>query len=732
MQMQKSNPIANMRPSLKLTSLIMVIGAYFLIFWSDAVVSSEQRWRVLTFILSFYLCAGMILLLDSWNIQIGRWFTIAIFTIILIMGVGWLKEPNMLIFSPVPVLIAAMLLNLSAATFTAVGVSVWLIMLAIFPTENISSTTLTASLISVWMVFSLLFITYHAIYQTMNWLWDYFQRTRSLLDEARNRNVELSQALNDLAQANRELALLNKKIAAMRRIAEEARESKAAFAAKISHEFRTPLNMIIGLIDTLTKTPEVYEEVIPPLLLRDLEVVYRNSTHLAGMINDVLDLSRAEAGGFNLKREWADLADDISNALLAVQPLLTAKGLELRLAIEDNLPKIYYDRTRIRQVILNLVSNAARYTEKGTITVGANVEGSYIIVRVKDTGPGIPPEDTKRIFEPFYQSLHRFPQTRDGSGLGLSVSREIVKLHDGEMWVETEPGLGSTFFFKLRTSLPPELVSEAKGWVREDWMWQERTAWPKVPPLPNKMRVVLCDETGALPQVFKHLADEVEFITTTTLANTIETVQSVPAHFILFNGSLVYELSTSLAQARLHLPDTPIIGCSVSSYKQRGFEAGAVDHLLKPVTQADFEQLLESLDQPINRVLIVDDDSEIRHLYSRLLHLCDPTLELFTAADGAEALAQMHHTGPDLVLLDIVMPNIDGWQMLELKNQDETIAHIPVVIISAEDLFMQVSTSDVLFATIGTGITAQELFDISKQIATVLIPPEKKPDRAPQ
>ena len=232
-------------------------------------------------------------------------------------------------------------------------------------------------------------------------------------EEVRSRRAEVEQALADLEHANRQLALANERMAVLRAIAEEAQKSKTEFVARVSHEFRTPLNMIIGLVDLLVETPEVYGEALPTAFFEDLKIVHRNCEHLSSMVSDVLDLSQVEAGRVALHQERVNLAELIDGAVAVVASLLERKGLALAVEVPPDLPVIYCDPTRIRQVVLNLVSNAVRFTERGGITIRAAQEGDAVQVSVADTGPGITPEDALRIFEPFCQGNAR-PLARSG------------------------------------------------------------------------------------------------------------------------------------------------------------------------------------------------------------------------------------------------------------------------------------------------------------------------------
>jgi CheY-like chemotaxis protein len=438
------------------------------------------------------------------------------------------------------------------------------------------------------------------------------------------------------------------------------------------------------------------------------------------MVNDVLDLSQTETGHLTLHREWVDLAEDIDNALMVVRPLLEKKQLTLQADVPADLPQVYCDRTRIRQVILNLVSNAARFTEKGGITVHAVQEEYNVVVRVVDTGPGIAPEDTKRIFDPFFQGMDNLWRGREGSGLGLSISKQFVELHGGQIWLESELGVGSTFSFKLPISPPTPPSARPARWMSEDWMWRERTSRSDIPKLPLKQRVVICDETGELQPLFTHASDDVEFIDTRDLEQAIRQTQTVPAHALIVNVPSTNNLEGLIEQTRL-VSETPVILGTFPSHTKEVLEAGAIDYLVKPVTRNDLQRVMETIDKPLKRVLVTDDNPEVQQLLTRMLLTYDASLEVVTSSSGEEALQQLRFSPPDLILIDIAMPGMDGWQTLELKKQDETIKDVPVVVISAKDFAGQPTTSQFLLATLGQGLSVDKFLRCSLDLSAVLL-----------
>ena len=276
-----------------------------------------------------------------------------------------------------------------------------------------------------------------------------FNEARDNLEETRNQRLELIQAQEDLTKAHQELSRLTDRLKILQRVAEEARQAKTEFVANVSHELRTPLNLIIGFSEVIAKSPQMYANHLPASLMTDVMAIQRNSQHLLALVNDVLDLSQVEAGRMALSREWISIPDLMQAAVSVVQTLFQKKELYLKLDLSDDLPQVFCDQTRIRQVVINLLSNAGRFTSKGGVSITCRAEKNFLLVSLSDTGPGIAQDDQNRIFEAFQQVNSSTRRLYGGSGLGLTISRQFVELHGGKMWLESQLGKGTTFFFSL-------------------------------------------------------------------------------------------------------------------------------------------------------------------------------------------------------------------------------------------------------------------------------------------
>ena len=238
---------------------------------------------------------------------------------------------------------------------------------------------------------------------------------------------------------------------------EVASRHKSQFLANMSHELRTPLNAILGYTELILDN--IYGDM-PQRMRGVLERVQSNGKHLLGLINDVLDLSKIEAGQLTLSLDDYSIGDVVQNVVTAVEPLATEKSLALKVELPNDLPTAHGDQRRLTQVLLNLVGNAIKFTDSGEVAINVAAGNGAYTLSVRDTGPGIDPADQSKIFEEFQQADSSATKTKSGTGLGLSISRRIVAMHGGRIWVKSAPGHGSTFFIKV-----PVNVEQQVGYI---------------------------------------------------------------------------------------------------------------------------------------------------------------------------------------------------------------------------------------------------------------------------
>ncbi len=674
--------------------------------------------------------AGVGILVDVLSRHAARWYTFLGLTLILYLASLLLRRPEILILEFLPICLLASISDLPSALGATGLTSAALLVLRFGVHPSLDAAVFGIALFACFASLAVLFSIYLPINRLSIWMNEHYKVSERMLAEAREQKAELEQALNGLASANRQLALANKKMAELSKIAEDAQKAKAMFVVNVSHEFRTPLNMIIGLIDLMTHHPENYDMILSPKMREDFAVISRNCEHLTNMVSDVLDLTRVETGRLVLYREWVDLREIVEKGVMVVRPLLDKKHLFLSLEIPPDLPNVYCDRVRVQQVILNLLSNAARFTETGGITLITTYDDRQVSVRVTDTGPGISMQDRERIFEPFWQGKAPLFQKKGGSGIGLSLSKEFVTLHGGHIWFESSQNQGTSFFFTLPISPLSAPQVKPGHLIKSDWVWREndfQAAKISAVPALVKPRIVIYDETDTLYSRFLHYTDKVEFVNLQDFHQLSR--ESLAKAFIINAPS--FEKLWPMVQAASQSPSpTPVIGCSIPGEFRRALETGATGYLIKPIKLEDFRRILNSGSRPVRDILLVDDDCEVLNLYARMLQTCDPDLAVRRLSNGEQAIQEVVQRPPDLMFLDVVMPDMTGWQILEEIGRLVPERSFPIYFITAQDPVDQL-VSNYMLATLKGGIPLGKLINTSLEIASLFMDSEPGRDREP-
>jgi len=571
----------------------------------------------------------------------------------------------------------------------------------------------------------------HQLLTVTHWSLYYSSQSREKLEEARDTQLELKQVQEDLIHANQELARLSDRLKVMYQVAEEARQAKEQFVANVSHELRTPLNMIIGYSEMITRSPHVYNADLQPALLADIATIKRNSQHLANLVNDVLDLSQVDAGRLALSKEWVYLQEGIETAVTAVRSLFEAKGLFLETEIPQDLPAVFCDGTRIRQVVLNLLTNASRFTERGGIRVHAVLREDDIMVSLTDTGPGIAPDDQKKLFEPFQQLDASIRRRYGGSGLGLSISKRFVEMHGGKMWVESEVGVGTTFFFSLPVAAPePDLFGkdDVARWFGVYNSYEMRSRPFKAPIQKPTPRFLLLEKGDALLSRFRRYMNHAEITPVKDFKEAVEELNRTPARALIVNTPLLGDFDVS-TNSLMELPyGTPAIICWVPGDENAAKRLGVVNYLIKPVMGEQLISALEEIGVDIESVLLVDDEQELLRLFSRMLSSAKPDYHVLRATTGQRALSLLKQRKPNVMVLDLIMPGMDGFQVLREKSKDLSIRDIPVIVVSSLDPTGEPIVSDTLTVTRGGGLSMRYLLDCIQAVSEILSPSAQPAD----
>lgn len=552
------------------------------------------------------------------------------------------------------------------------------------------------------------------------------------LEDARDHRQALNQANQNLAEAYVQLQRMNKLYQASVLEAEMARRAKEEFVSNVSHELRTPLNMIIGFSEMILNAPTTYGS-LSTTLLSDMGVIHRNSKHLLQLINDVLDLSQIEAGQMSLSRSLVNVAEIMQEAIEAVMPLFRMKSLSLSVDLSEPQLHVLCDKLRIRQILLNLLSNAGRYTTIGGVHVRVEAFPNEIIFAVQDSGPGIAPQDQTRIFEPF-QKGNSSLRTNDGSGLGLSISKQLVESHGGRMWVESVMGQGSCFYFTL-----PIQNSEPPGYSVHRWVnaYAQREISLEERKLPKmaatKERVLLVTQEEDLRRHIEGFFENMDVVSVDTIEDVESKVETMQPNALLINEVHVMDDPNFIRTRLVNLPNRlPVISCYLPGKREACDYLHVVDYLVKPITRT---QLLSVVQNHLHdgekgkTLLLVEDNLEMARLLRRQLTSTDRGYRMLHATTGHAALTLMNTRQPDLVLLDVGLPDIDGYEVLAQKNNDLQIKHIPVVIISARDPLGEPIVADRLRVELRGGLSMRDVVRCTQAISEVLSPLQKSRSR---
>ncbi len=594
------------------------------------------------------------------------------------VGLATWAYPNapLLLFLALVVGIASLLIGPSAGFLSAGGIGVLLALVRSLPVPQPAESVLWLTGVLSLLIALLLWLALYPLRMTLNWAWTNYRESRRQTEALREERGKLNGTLKDLDAAFNRLEALAAELERARRAALEAHRLKAKFAANISHELRTPLNLIVGFSEMMAMAPHVYSgQPLPPAYRSDVQAIYHNARHLSQLIDDVLDLSQIEAGRMGLLREPLALAQVIAEAVAVVGQRLAAKGLSLNVLVPADLPPIAADRTRLRQVFINLLNNAARFTERGSVTITTETDGRDLTVAVADTGVGIAEKDLPRLFEAFSQLGDTALHHSSGSGLGLAISKKFVELHGGRMWVASQPGVGTTLYF----SLPLREQDALHG------LPSATETWARLPArTTGDRRLIVVASDSAPGRLLQRYLDGYQVVTAATGGEGSRLAAEGPtAGLVLMMG----EEPTGwqdLAATCAGFPDLPVALCSLRGLGAAGRELGVADYLLKPVTQEHLLAALDRLGDGVRSVLIVDDDPEVVRLLEHMVRGAGRGYRIGSAYGGAQALETMRRHRPGAVLLDLLMPDVDGYKVLAAMRADARLRPIPVIAVTAK------------------------------------------------
>ena len=478
--------------------------------------------------------------------------------------------------------------------------------------------------------------------------------------------------------------------------AETANRAKSQFLANMSHELRTPLNAIIGYSEMLQ---EEAEDLEPEDFIPDLQKIHKAGKHLLGLINDILDLSKIEAGRMELYLESFDIAGITEDVVTTIQPLVEKNSNILNVQCANDIGSMQADLTKVRQSLFNLLSNACKFTKQGTITLTVSREGAredmgtlselstsslntqdWITFRVADSGIGMTDEQISRLFEAFTQADASTTRQYGGTGLGLAITKKLCQMMGGDVTVESEVGKGSTFTIKLPTKVSNPTTQPTQLLPLKSELLQVGAKTILVidddPTVHDLMQRFLTKEGF---QVASALNGEEGLALARKLqpdAITLDVMMPSMDGWAVLSG----------LKADPELADIPVIMLTIVDNKNMGYALGASDYLTKPINRDRLSAILKKhkCDRSSFSILLVEDDAATREMMRRMLEKEGCTV--MEAENGYIALERIADNQPELILLDLMMPEMDGFTFVNELQQNESWRSIPVVVLTAKDI----------------------------------------------
>ena len=520
------------------------------------------------------------------------------------------------------------------------------------------------------------------------------------LDIQKQKEIELKQAKQELAishdrladynqtleqkvqQRTAELAKSIKEASKARKVAEQANQAKSTFLANMSHELRTPMNAIIGYSEMLHEEAEDLgqEDFIP-----DLQKIHSAGKHLLSLINDILDLSKIEAGRMDLYLETFEINSLIKDVVATVQPLVEKNHNELKLNIADDLTTIFADLTKVRQSLFNLLSNASKFTENGTITLSLqrylHQGEDWINFQVSDTGIGMTQEQIGKLFKAFTQADASTTRKYGGTGLGLTITQKFCQMMGGDISVESQVNQGTTFTIKLPVQV--QKITKVEPVVDN---YEQLT-----PGSTDRNSILVIDDDPTVHDLVERFLTKQKFQvhTASSGAEGISLAKSIEPDAITLDVTMPdldgWSVLAAL-KADVQTAQIPVIMMTMVDNQNLGYALGASDYLTKPVNKDTLREVLNKYHDKstFKKILIVEDDTNTREILRRQLE--DYSEEVLKAENGRQALDIMSQETPELIISDLIMPEMDGFELVHQLRQNKNWSSIPIIILTAKEL----------------------------------------------
>jgi PAS domain S-box-containing protein len=493
-------------------------------------------------------------------------------------------------------------------------------------------------------------------------------------EELQAQSEELQAQSEELQTQSEELQAQNTRITSKSIEVEEANRLKSEFLSNMSHELRTPLNSIMALSNVLIAQSKGK--------LNDeentyLEIIERNGRNLLKLINDILDLSKIEAGKIDLSVKPINMELLLKVTSENIRPIAQKKGLNITLDVSAGIPLVETDESRLQQILTNIIGNAVKFTETGGVTISAGHDNSNMWIDIKDTGIGISRSELPHIFDKFRQVDGSSSRSFEGTGLGLSIVYELVNIIGGDITVDSIFGAGSVFKITLPLKWKGEIFkNEAEVFTPATIVADKRTA------------LVVDDDPRVVREICTYLEELGFNAIGTTVATEAVSLAEKYKPFVITLDVVMPELDGWEVLQRLKknekTKDIPVIIVSVSTDKETGYVLGAVGYVTKPIDKEKLLVEIRGLNTNVVDVMVVDDSEIDRNLTSDILD--KDGINVIKANGGAECIELLKIKIPDILVLDLMMPEIDGFQVLDYIRSNKETHDLPVVIVTAKDL----------------------------------------------
>ena len=502
-----------------------------------------------------------------------------------------------------------------------------------------------------------------------------------ILFDVETRNGRIFDILRGQIGAALKSVMLHNEANQARMAAEQANRLKTRLMAMVSHELRTPLNLIVGLSEIMLARSEPIGSGQPETFQEDIKRVYLSAQLLNGLIGDVLDLARSEVGEIKLVRELLDIREVLTTVIQIGAQWAQDKGLDWRVELPKEIPRIWGDRVRIRQILLNLLSNAFKFTAIGEIVLSVKINSDCLIILVSDTGLGIPPQEQDLIFNEFRQSERSTLRGFGGLGLGLTICKRLVEMHRGKIGVLStgKEGEGSTFYFTL-----PLIEQKTPGSPASK---RPCDLTPRIVILSGEDQI-----NGQIQEYLKKQGYQVD-VYQVTKDGDLTWLVSTPPHAVVLDMAVASQQGwemLKILKERSSTRDIPVLFYNLNNETGDGALL-EMEYLTKPVGMSALEDILARLGPGKTRegekyILVVDDEPEVREMHTRMIETQLPDYHVMKAGNGREALEIMQVKPPSLLLLDLMMPELDGFTVLDIMRSQKHLQDIPVIVLTGQTL----------------------------------------------